>query len=36
MFGGGGFCGGPDLSSTLEDCYKRSNGGLGSTKNSAP
>lgn len=36
FFEGGGFCSGPDLATTLEDCYKRSNGGLGSTKNAKP
>ena len=35
FFAGGGFCGQPTLSATLESCYKRSFTGLGSTKNSA-
>ena len=32
FFNGGGFCGGKDLSSTLQSCYERSFTGLGSTK----
>lgn len=31
-FEGGGWCGGVDLSSALEDCYQRSKTGLGSSK----
>ena len=32
-FEGGGWCGAKDLSSTLESCYQRSKGGLGSSAN---
>lgn len=32
VFAGGGFCGEPTLSDTLESCYKRSFTNLGSTK----
>jgi hypothetical protein len=30
---GGGWCGSSDLASTIEDCYQRSKGDLGSSKN---
>jgi hypothetical protein len=32
-FEGGGWCGAKDLATTLESCYQRSKGGLGSSKN---
>lgn len=35
-FDSGGFCGAGNLSATLESCYQRTNGGLGSTKNAKP
>ena len=35
-FNSGGFCGAGNLADTLESCYQRSNGGLGSTKNLQP
>jgi len=35
-FNSGGFCGQGNLADTLEACYQRSDGGLGSTRNAKP